>query len=476
MFGDYFMKKNNYRLLAKNMGILTIGNFGSKILSYFLVPVYTMYLTTSEYGIYDLLQSTINLIIPILTINMSAAILRFSLDRNADLKSIFTIAIKIALLGFLLVLLIILLNLKMNIVPSFKEFSIYFILLYILNMFVQLLTAFSKGTGDLYGMTISSIIFSFSLFIFTLVFLSFFSMGLNGYFLSNILSNFIAVCYLSIRLKVWRYVVFRQKSTHLQLEMIKYSGPLIFTTIGWWINNISDRYIVTALCGLAENGIYSVAYKLPTILSVFQSIFNQAWQLSTVDEYDKHDTNGFFKDVYIMYNIFMVVLCSVIISICKLLSVFLFSKDFYDAWVYVPFLLISVVFGSLIGVIDGIYQAVKDSKIQSVSVLVGALFNIIFNVIFIKMIGTIGAAFSTMMAYFITWIISWVNLRKYMKLRVNIAKQLFSYFLLFIQSILLLFVSDNFIMIISQIILILTIIALYYNDVKTILFRNKKKS
>mgnify|MGYP000157867757 CR=1 FL=1 len=128
------MKKNKYSALLKNMGILTIGNFGSKILSYFLVPIYTLYLTTSEYGLFDLIQSSINLLIPILTINMSAVILRFSLDENADFKSIFSIAIKISLIGILFISIIF--NLKEGFKPTLIYvigWSIFCILLFIFD-------------------------------------------------------------------------------------------------------------------------------------------------------------------------------------------------------------------------------------------------------------------------------------------------------------------------------------------------------
>lgn len=77
--------------------------------------------------------------------------------------------------------------------------------------------------------------------------------------------------------------------------MMDYSRPLIANSIAWWINNASDRYIVIFFCGLAENGIYSVASKIPSILNIFQSIFNQAWTLSAVKDFDSEDKHGFFQ-------------------------------------------------------------------------------------------------------------------------------------------------------------------------------------
>lgn len=81
------MKK--YIYLIKNMGLLTISSFGSKLLSFFLVPLYTSILTTKDYGIYDVFNTTIMLLIPILTSGMLEAVLRFPLtDKKIKMKYI----------------------------------------------------------------------------------------------------------------------------------------------------------------------------------------------------------------------------------------------------------------------------------------------------------------------------------------------------------------------------------------------------
>ena len=63
------MNKKN-KSLIKNIGLFTIGSFGSKILSFLLVPLYTAVLTTTEYGSVDLITSTASLLTPILLLSM----------------------------------------------------------------------------------------------------------------------------------------------------------------------------------------------------------------------------------------------------------------------------------------------------------------------------------------------------------------------------------------------------------------------
>ena len=78
--------KNNTKYLLKNVGLLTLSNFGSKILVFLLVPIYTRLLSTEEYGIYDIYLTTITLLIPVLSLNIVEAVMRFALDRKIEKK------------------------------------------------------------------------------------------------------------------------------------------------------------------------------------------------------------------------------------------------------------------------------------------------------------------------------------------------------------------------------------------------------
>ena len=70
--------------------------------------------------------------------------------------------------------------------------------------------------------------------------------------------------------------------------MIKYSKNFVLNSISWWINNASDKYILLLFYDLDITGIYSVAYKIPTIIEFVQAIYSQAWQISAIKEYNKN--------------------------------------------------------------------------------------------------------------------------------------------------------------------------------------------
>ncbi len=144
------------------------------------------------------------------------------------------------------------------------------------------------------------------------------------------------------------------------------------------------------VCGVAQNGIYSMSYKIPTILMVVQNIFAQAWQISAVKEYEKKkEKEQFFSIIYKMYNLLMVLGTAILIITTKILARFLYGNEFYEAWRCVPILLLSIVFGALSGFIGTVFSATKDSKAYARTTIIGATTNIILNFILIPLMGTI---------------------------------------------------------------------------------------
>ena len=217
---------------------------------------------------------------------------------------------------------------------------------------------------------------------------------------------------------------------------------MVANAIGWWINNASDRYVIIYFLGMSANGIYSVAGKIPAILNILQTIFAQAWSLSVVKEFDAEDSNLFFTNTYVIYNCFMTIGCSGLILFDKIVSKFLYAKDFYVAWRYVPFLTIAIVFGSLSGYIGGFFSATKNTKIYGQSTIWGAIANIVLNLILVPLFGAIGAAIATCISYFVIWVFRLFHSKKLIKLRVNFKKNCISYVLLLIQTFLL-FIIDG---------------------------------
>lgn len=433
----------NYKYLAKNIGLLAISNFATKILTFFLVPLYTAVLSTSDYGIYDLFYTTIGVLLPILTLNIQEGVLRYALDKEFDKDAVVTIGFRYLLIGSFLVGAGIILNDALSLNALLKRYGIYFWLIFVVQALSGMVTFYTRGIGHVRDLSITSVITSAVTITLNIVFLLLLKWGLTGYFLANILGPLAQCAYLILRGQMLQRTHWLKKYSTESRLLVLYSLPLIANSLAWWVNNSSDRYIVIFFCGMAANGIYSVASKIPSILSVFQSIFSQAWTLSAVQDFDPEDSNGFFANTYRGYNCLMTVICSLLIVLDKPLASFLYAKDFYKAWQYVPWLTIAVLFGSMAGYIGGIFVAVRNSKIFASSTLVGAILNVILNFITVPLLGPLGAAISTTISYAIVWVIRLTQSRKYIKMRIHLVRDVGSYIVLTIQAAGILFITDK---------------------------------
>lgn len=442
--------KEKSKYLFKNIAVLTIGNLSTKLLTILLIPLYTFALTTSEYGTYDLINISIGLIVPIFTLNIMEGIFRFSLDTTIDKKELIGIGNKYFIYSLLGIGIILWINYLLDIIPIFNQYVVFFFLMFALNGLLGILTSIAKGFEKLSVIAVSGIVSSIVMISLNIVFLLVFKWGLTGYFLANISGMASQCLYIAVSIRLWKYISnpfsISQNIKNLEKEVTHYSAPLIANSIGWWVNNVSDRYIVTGFCGVAANGVYSLAYKLPSVLNVLASIFNQAWNLSAIKDFDKNDREGFFSKTYSNYNCAMVLICSSMIIADKNIAKLFFANDFYVAWKYVPFLIIASFFGALAGYIGGIFSAVKRSDIYAKSTVIGAVINVILNIILVYSMGVQGAAIATVISYIVVWAIRYIELKNFINIKINIKRDLFSYVLLIVQAIILIISKNNLIM------------------------------
>lgn len=465
-----------YKYLFKNIGLLTLSNFATKILSFFLVPLYTSILTTTEYGIYDFFNTTISLLIPILTFNILDGVLRYTLDKNYDKCAIVTISARFFIGSSFFVIVLVLLNGICGFENVFSEFGVYFVLMFLFQALSGVVIGYTRGIEKIADISISSVITSAIVIGCNLLFLLEFDWGIKGYFLANIIGPAFQCFYLITKNSLFKKIKFNNKYKKEKKDLLKYSRPLMANTISWWVNNAADKYVIIWFCGMSENGIYSVAAKIPTILNVFQNIFSQAWTLSAVKDYSPNDETGFFKNMYTSYNCIMTLLCSVIIVLDKILAKILYANEFFEAWIFVPWLTIAIVFGSMSGYIGGIFAAVKEPKVFAKSSVIGAAVNVILNFILTPWIGIIGAAISTTISYFIIWLIRIANVKKYISLRISLGRDLLSYVLLVVQAAVLNIVEHMLVLYLLQTCIFLIMFFLYKKDLGLVIKKILRRS
>ena len=392
------------------------------------------------------------------------------MDKDKNHNNVLRITVRRSLVSIVIVTVLVLLGLALVNIPNgflqnysgdgagfvyiLKNYWYYFLAYYIIEIFFEFGLSVSRGMDKLSHVAVGGFMNSALVLILNLLFLLVFRWGLDGYFIAYLISMTIASVYLLVCSGIFKRQSERRVDKSLENDMLEYSKPMVFSTVGWWVTNASDRYIVTFLCGVAANGVYSVAYKIPSLLGTIHGIFNQAWVISAVKTFDKDDKDGFFKNIYAVYNIIMVVGCSFLILTTKLIADILFKDNFYEAWQYVPFLLIASVFGGISGVLGGVFTSAKKTRIMGRAAVIGGVTNIVLNFVLISGInvngiaiipamGIQGAAVATMISYVLIWVLRMREAKKMMTLKINLARDVISYFVLLGQAVAFLTIGGN---------------------------------
>ena len=451
--------------LLKNVGLLALSSFATKLLTFFMVPLYTNVLTAGEYGTYDLFSSTVSVLLPLLTLNIQEGVLRYALDKKFNREAIVTVGIRWTCIGSLLISVCTLLLSCLGLLSIPGRFVAYFILMFVVQALCGLVPYYVRGIGRIADLSVASVISSAVTISLNLIFLLCFKWGLDGYFLANIFGPLTQIIFLFARTGMLKHFRPFARFPEQNKILVSYSVPLIANSIAWWISSVSDRYIVVFFCGVAANGIYSVASKIPSILSVFQSIFSQAWTLSAVKDYDREDKDGFFAKTYESYNCMLTLVCCFIIFFDKLLASFLYANEFYSAWRYVPWLTIAIAFGALSNYLGGFFTAVKDTKMFAQSSVAGAVTNLVLNIIFVPIVGPMGAAVSTTICYVEVWAVRFWHSRKYINLRIPLKRDIFSYILLVVESAVLISLKNDFFNYFLLAFILMIVCGLYRNEI-----------
>ncbi len=412
-------KGNRYKKLLSNTLILGIGTFGSKILTVLLMPLYTSFLTKGEYGIVDLLVQAANLLIPLVSLGMNTAVLRFGMDGETDRSTVLTTGLVVDLAGlggfFLFWPLV-------DRIPKFEGYTLWIYLFVFCSILRYLFAYFVKSLQRVRLFTVASVIGTTLTLLFDVLFLAVWKIGILGYILAIVLSDFICILILFFSAKLYRYIRFSKLKKSITANMLKYSVPLIPATALWWITDVSDRYMVTWMINEAANGLYAISYKIPNLLIIISGIFMDAWQMSILTEKSKLEQQTFFTRVFSMYQSLIFVCCGGLILTSKLVTRILVADSFYESWQYMPTLVIAMVLSCFVSFLGTIYTVEKRSGSTLLTTIIGTAANVIGNFFLIKHFGVHGAAISTALSYGIVFVIRGFHTRRFIPIGWNLPR------------------------------------------------------
>lgn len=409
---------NKKKELIKNTIIIFIGRASTQLISLFLLPLYTSYINTSEYGIVDLINTYITLIVPVLTLELDMATFRFLIDYRNDVNGRKKVLSNVLLCLVIISTIFVPIYLLVNKVLNFK-YSILILFNIITSIYSTVMIQVARGLGKNTDYSIACGLGGITTIILNIILIVIFKMGGAGMLISMIGSNFIISLYLIIRVEIYKLIDFKLKDLEITKKLIKYSVPLIPNLISWWIVSVSDRTIISFFLGTTANGIYSVSNKFPTIFNGVYNVFHLSWSEQASLHYNESDRNEYFSMVVNNGIKIFGSICLLVITILPIIFNIFISSNYSDSYYQIPILMCGTLCNIIIGLISVVYIARKKSNELAKTSVIAAIINILTNIIFIKYIGLYAASISTFVAYFSMLIFRWFDIKKYVKIKLE---------------------------------------------------------
>jgi len=277
--------------------------------------------------------------------------------------------------------------------------------------------------------------------------------------------------------RLWKYVSFGKVEKSLLKSMLAFCLPMIPTAIMWWIINSSGSFFVSNFISFDASGIYKAAYKFPSMISIFSGIFSQAWNMSAITENNSRTIANFYTNVFNIFQSFVYVLAAGLMLVIRPAIIMFCEPEFYIAYQYTPFLILSVSFTCFSTFMGSVYVASKKSVRSMVTAAIGAGVNLILNVILIKAMGLHGAALAAFASFLIIFIIRAFDTKKIVMMDMKLPKMIINSVLLLGMSFVIFLVEDLLLYYVLLAVLFLLIIGINFKSgisaIKIILKKEK---
>lgn len=408
---------SKYKTLIKDFFIFALGNVGSKFLVFFLVPFYTNILSTEEYGTSDLVFTFTELMMPVVCLAIYNAILRFGLQNKEHPENTLMCGVVTWGIGCVVSLL------ALPLICLYRPIADWRWYLYA-HVNASILLAISQNYLKVKNQNLKyslvCIVQTVLLAGLNILFLAVFRMGVKGYLLSNT-----AACILTAAISVLLGDVLGdlKKATfdkHLLMDMLRYSSPLILNNISWWLIHSSNKVMIEAYVGVAALGIFTVATRIPSLINVVVTIFQQSWGISSIVEMDSTNDTEFYETVFQCYSICVFMGCLCLNTIIKPFMSIYVAAEYFEAWKQVPLLVVSAAaFSSIAAFYGSMYEALKRSVNNMLTTLAAAVINVLVGYVLIQVFGIFGAVIGTLVSYCVLAVARMLDVNRYVRIAVG---------------------------------------------------------
>jgi len=405
--------------LLKTATIYAIGNFATKILNFIFVPIYTFYVTTADMGVFDVYNSVIWMIQPLVVMQIQDGMFRWILGGEKNKQRILATGYRYIFFGLLAM------NCTYLLLIQFVGIEYPLLVGLLVNAICinPVLLQLTRAEQNTHIYIISSIITTIVTIISNVICVCYLRMGTKGLLLSSLIAIVVSNVYMLVKqpqlLQINLMDVLSKKERN---ELLLYSLMLIPNSFSFWILNSSDKLLIKHYLGEDANGIYAIATKFPSLIQIIGNVIIQAFTEQAIMNKDADDRKVYYSGLFNQLSTLLLTMTLIFIPITKYVVLWFMADSYSQAYRYSGFLYIAIAFFVFAGFYGTEYISNKRSESAMITTIVAAIINVVFNVIFMKKIGLYAASLSTLVAYIVLFVIRIIQLRETFLLNVEYRK------------------------------------------------------
>ncbi|MBQ1737174.1 MAG: oligosaccharide flippase family protein [Muribaculaceae bacterium] len=401
----------------RDIGVYAIGNIGSKLITFLMVPLYTYFVhDTGDFGYYDVCLTVCLLLLPFFTLQLRDGAFRFLLDCDDETqrRRIVSFVARTMASSLLITLLV---AIVLALFTDIQHLG-YAVGLLIAMSLQEVYSQVFRGLGNNRAFVMVGILSALGIGVFSVIFVAYLHWGIRGIFLANIIARLLALVLVEAKVRlITRHTSWNIRIGKVGRDIIRYTLPLLPGSLCWWLTGSSDRLFVTHFLGLDVNGVYAVAIRFTGIINTLAIIFYQAWQETAILQYHSPDRDRFFSR---MFNSYIFLLGIILVGYVFLLKVnygWLVAPQYHQSLNYIYPLGLSAVLFALSAFFDMGYQCAKDTSRTLPAIVLSAVINVILNFMLIKPLGVYGVILTQVITYTVLFTYRWHDMRRYFVLK-----------------------------------------------------------
>lgn len=397
------MSSNKQLQFVKSSAILILSNLILKGINFLLLPLYTKYLSPSELGISDTITSVTSVIFPLLVLGLDSAFSAFYFDEKNlthRLKVFKTVEVVLLVSSIIPLIIALASNYISTILFNTNEYGIIVgvsLVTVSMNLWYLPFSLFVRMENRMTLFAIINIVASLSMIFCNIFLLSIFQIGVYALILSSAIVQLIQLLFY-LRFSKIKFYKSRFDKTLLK-HMLKYSLPLLPTVLASWVLNLSDRYILLYYCDEFSVGLYGIAARFGTAISLFANGVYMSYTTYAYGKKDDEDAQRQYSRILNAFSVTVLFICFIVSTygreIISIMTESSYQKSYY---LLIPILYSQLFYGmnTIVGYAMGFE---KKSYYNFIATGSGAALNVILNIVFIPKFEALAAAYSTVISF-----------------------------------------------------------------------------